>query len=82
MGVEQPNTETHDRLVLVTGGAGFLGTRTVQQLRSAGHPVAVLDDGSGGTWQINVEGTRNLLDALTSCPPRRFLFASTAEVYR
>lgn len=139
MGVEQPNTETHDRLVLVTGGAGFLGTRTVQQLQSAGHPVAVLDDGGSGTlkrleqleadptlrvhlvdlrgrdtvaavcererpwavvhlagrhfipfceahpketWQINVEGTRNLLDALTSFQPRRFLFASTAEVYR
>ncbi|MGH3328959.1 MAG: NAD-dependent epimerase/dehydratase family protein [Streptomycetales bacterium] len=139
MGVEELDTDAHDRLVLVTGGAGFLGTRTVQRLRSAGHPVAVLDDGSGGTldrfdqletdptvrvhrvdlcdrdavatvcererpwavvhlaarhfipfcethpqqaWQVNVEGTRNLLDALTSCQPRRFLFASTAEVYR
>lgn len=139
MGGEQPNIETHDRLVLVTGGAGFLGTRTVQELRSAGHPVVVLDDGSGGTlkrfdqlkadstvrihrvdlrdrdtvsavcererpwavvhlagrhfvpfceahpketWQINVEGTRNLLDALIPCQPRRFLFASTGEVYR
>lgn len=139
MWVEPPNAETHDRLVLVSGGAGFLGTRTVRQLRLAGYPVAVLDDGSGGTlkrldqleadstlrvyhvdlrdqakvaavcererpwavvhlagrhfipfceahaketWQINVEGTRNLLDAVTSCQPRRFLFASTAEVYR
>jgi UDP-glucose 4-epimerase len=134
----QPDSETNDRLVLVTGGGGFLGTRTVQRLRSAGHPVVVLDDGSGGTgtrldqlaadpsirvhrvdlcdrdsvaavcqqerpwavvhlagrhfipyceahpeetWQINVEGTLNLLDALTARPPQRFLFASTAEVY-
>jgi UDP-glucose 4-epimerase len=33
-------------------------------------------------WQVNVEGTRNLLDALAAWPPHRFLFASTAEVYR
>ncbi len=126
-------------MVLVTGGGGFLGARTAQRLRSTGHPVVVLDDGSGGTlnrldklatdpavrvhrcdlrdrdsvaavcqqerpwavvhlagrhfipyceahpgetWQINVEGTRRLLDALTACPPRCFLFASTADVYR
>lgn len=139
MGSDQPDADAHNRLVLVTGGAGFLGTRTVDRLRSAGHPVAVLDDGSGGkadrlrrfdadpkirlyrvdlrdrtavatvcerdrpwavihlaarhfipfceahpqqTWQVNVEGTRSLVDALASYPPRRFLFASTAEVYR
>ncbi len=139
MGAEQSNAEPGGQLVLVTGGGGFIGTRTVQQLRSAGHPVVVLDDGSGGTlkrvdqlatdtavrvhrvdlrdrdsvavvcqqqrpwavvhlagrhfmslceshpeetWQVNVDGTRNLLRALAACPPHRLLFASTADVYR
>lgn len=38
-----------ERPVLVTGGAGFLGVPLVRLLRSAGHPVAIVDDGSGGT---------------------------------
>lgn len=139
MRIGQTNVGTHERSVLVTGGAGFLGRRAVRRLLRAGHAVSVLDDGSGGTgeridhlethsrvgvyrvdlrdrdaviavcarerpwavahlagrhfipacqthpeetWHVNVEGTRNLLDALTACQPQHLLFASTADVYR
>lgn len=48
-GESAPEAETGQQPVLVTGGAGLLGTGVVQLLQSAGHPVVVLDDGSGGT---------------------------------
>src|SRR6187401_3274785 len=34
--------------VLVTGGAGFIGSHVVEALRAAGHEVAVLDNLSRG----------------------------------
>lgn len=34
--------------VLVTGGAGYIGSHAVRALRAAGHPVVVLDDLSAG----------------------------------
>ncbi|HAP98816.1 MAG TPA: UDP-glucose 4-epimerase, partial [Rhodospirillum rubrum] len=37
-----------DGCVLVTGGAGFIGSRVVAGLRAAGSRVAVLDDASAG----------------------------------
>ncbi len=34
--------------ILVTGGAGYIGSHTVRQLTMAGHKVVVLDDMSAG----------------------------------
>ncbi len=42
--------------VLVTGGAGFIGSHLVRQLLAAKHEVTVLDNGSTGTWQHLPEG--------------------------
>jgi len=38
--------------VLVTGGAGYIGSHAVLALRDAGWPVAVIDDLSNGTRQV------------------------------
>ena len=42
--------------VLVTGGAGYIGSHTAKALQQAGHPVVVLDDLSAG----HVAATRGL----------------------
>lgn len=42
--------------VLVTGGAGFIGSHLVRQLLAAEHEVTVLDNVSTGIWQHLPEG--------------------------
>ncbi len=42
--------------ILVTGGAGFIGSHIVDALREAGHAVAVLDDLSSGARENVPEG--------------------------
>ncbi|MBW2465367.1 MAG: NAD-dependent epimerase/dehydratase family protein, partial [Deltaproteobacteria bacterium] len=46
------------RRVLVTGGAGFIGSRLAAQLRDRGDEVVVLDDLSMGTRERVPEGVR------------------------
>jgi UDP-glucose 4-epimerase len=121
------------RRILVTGGAGFIGSHLVERLVSAGACVSVIDDLSRGrrawlhpeaelhecdlrdadavgravaaaspdavvhlaamhfipsvdgapelAWDVNVNATRVLLDAVSANPPGLLLFASTAAVY-
>jgi UDP-glucose 4-epimerase len=44
--------------ILVTGGAGFIGTNLVKHLKFDGHSVCVLDDYSTGTKQNHIEGVK------------------------
>ena len=44
--------------VLVTGGAGYIGSHAVREFRDAGHEVAVLDDLSAGHREVVPEGVR------------------------
>ena len=46
---------------LVTGGAGFIGSNTVDELVRRGHSVTVLDDLSAGKEQ-NLSGVRDKID--------------------
>ena len=46
---------------LVTGGAGFIGSNTVDELVRRGHRVAVLDDLSTGQEQ-NLADVRDRID--------------------
>lgn len=46
---------------LVTGGAGFIGSNTVDELVRRGHSVAVLDDLSTGK-ESNLEASRDRID--------------------
>jgi UDP-glucose 4-epimerase len=122
-----------EELDLVTGGAGFIGSRLVRSLADAGRRVVVLDNLSFGRQdlvdpraelvrldlrdgaavlallrtrrprrvfhlgalhfipycnanpveavEVNVNGTRNLLDACRAAAPEALFFASTAAVY-
>jgi UDP-glucose 4-epimerase len=47
-------TSFSDRTVLVTGGAGFVGSHLVERLRACGANVRALDDLSNG-WRSNLE---------------------------
>lgn len=121
------------RVILVTGGAGFIGSHLVERLCAAGERVSVIDDLSRGRreWihpdaelheadirdlaalrrvvtavapevvihlaamhfipavegapdlarDVNVNGTRSLLDAVSEQAPQLLLLASTAAVY-
>jgi UDP-glucose 4-epimerase len=46
--------------VLVTGGAGYIGSHAVREFKDAGHEVVVLDDLSAGHAASVPEGTRLL----------------------
>ena len=48
---------------LVTGGAGFIGSNTVDELARRGHNVVVLDDLSGGKLE-NLSGTNGKIEIL------------------
>jgi UDP-glucose 4-epimerase len=62
-----------DRSILITGGAGYIGSHTVLAFREAGYDVVVLDDLSGGSRAlvptevplvVGDGGDRRLLDDL------------------
>ena len=44
--------------VLVTGGAGYIGSHAVREFRDAGHDVVVLDDLSAGRRAAVPPGVR------------------------
>ena len=44
--------------ILVTGGAGFIGTNLITRLMAEGHTVTSIDDYSTGTYENHLEGVK------------------------
>lgn len=44
--------------ILVTGGAGFIGTNLISRLVTEGHTVTSIDDYSTGTYENHIEGVK------------------------
>ena len=64
--------------ILVTGGAGYIGSHTVRELLARGHRVVIVDlepDRPSGRWSRRCDqhrrGRRATRDRLTERPPRR-----------
>jgi UDP-glucose 4-epimerase len=51
--------------ILVTGGAGFIGSHVTEELVQRGHQVVVLDDLSGGFVDNVVDGAQFVLGSIT-----------------
>ena len=52
--------------ILVTGGAGFIGTNLIKRLLSEGHDVVSLDDYETGTEENHVDGVKYILGDIDS----------------
>lgn len=49
--------------ILITGGAGFIGTNLIPKLRDAGHTVTVIDNMSHGTYVPEIHDAVNFVNA-------------------
>lgn len=54
--------------ILVTGGAGFIGTNLIKRLNSEGHRVVSLDDYETGSEQNHIEGVKYIKGDIEMLP--------------
>ena len=59
--------------IIVTGGAGYIGSQAVLAFREAAYPVVVVDDLSTGRWESVPDGVpftepNRVMPVLCSCP--------------
>ena len=56
-----------DKIVLVTGGAGFVGTNLIKRLVSQGHKVTSYDNYTTGKKENHIEGCDYYDVDITTC---------------
>lgn len=64
--------------IVVTGGAGFIGSHVAQLLVAAGHTVTIIDDLSGGFWRNLPAGAIHHNVTLTNARAVDFVFREHA----
>jgi UDP-glucose 4-epimerase len=57
MGLDRPNPKLMNKQILVTGGAGYIGSHTIKQLGEAGYDLVVYDNLSTGNAKNLTYGT-------------------------
>ena len=57
--------------VLVTGGAGFIGSNLLKRLTGDGHTVVALDDFSSGDWTNLIDYTGDVMTSDVAADPAR-----------
>jgi UDP-arabinose 4-epimerase len=67
--------------VLVTGGAGYVGSHTVRELLAARHDVIVYDENPRKYFCNNVEAALKLLDTVLASDVRLLVFSSSCATY-
>jgi UDP-glucose 4-epimerase len=79
-------TSGDGRTIIVTGGAGFIGSHLVERLLAQGKPVVVIDDLSTGSLQnLNAvarhPGLKVIESKVSTCPDLGRLIAHAESIY-
>lgn len=78
--LETPDVATQKK-ILITGGAGFIGSHLAERLLAIGHAVTVIDDLSTGSWRNigHLQRHPQFRVLVASAADRELMFAEVSE---